>query len=32
MALLFSQIAENLPFEIKVFFDLQDAIDWITKK
>jgi hypothetical protein len=32
MALLFSQIAENLLFEIKVFFNLQDAIDWITNK
>jgi hypothetical protein len=32
MALLFTQIAENLPFEIKVFFDLQDAIYWINNK
>jgi hypothetical protein len=32
MALIFTQIAENLPFEIKVFFDLQAAENWIAKK
>jgi hypothetical protein len=32
MALLFSQIAEDLPFEIKVFSDFQAAEDWITNK
>lgn len=32
IALLFSQISENLPFEIKVFTDFQAAKDWITKK
>ena len=32
IALLFSQISENLPFEIKVFNDFQVAEDWITNK
>ena len=32
MAMLFTQIADNFPFEIKVFFNFQDAIDWITNK
>jgi hypothetical protein len=32
MASLFSQIVEELPLEIKIFSDFQDAIDWITKK
>ena len=32
MALLFSQIAENLPFEIEVFTDFQAAEGWIINK
>jgi hypothetical protein len=32
IALFFTQIAEDLPFEIKVFFDFQAAENWITKK
>jgi 2-hydroxy-3-keto-5-methylthiopentenyl-1-phosphate phosphatase len=32
IALLFSQITENLPFEIKVFIDFQAAEDWVTNK
>ena len=31
MAVIFSQIAEDLPFEIKVFSDFQAAEDWIIK-
>jgi hypothetical protein len=32
MAKSFRQIAEDLPFEIRVFTDLQAAEDWIVKK
>ena len=32
MALLFSQIAENLPLKIKVFTDFQAAESWIISK
>ena len=32
MALLFSQIAENLPFEIEVFTNFQAAEGWIINK
>jgi hypothetical protein len=32
IALFFAQIAKDLPFEIKVFFDFQTAENWITNK
>ena len=31
LAQLFAQIAEDLPYEIKVFSDLQSAEDWIAE-
>lgn len=32
LAFFFSQIAEDLPFEIKVFSDFQTAEGWVIKK